>query len=133
MLNAAQVAKLVKLGAAIESLYGAPQDTEWCVVNVGDDTWLGFRQRFAAHLAKFGHAIYDLDFAKAVPANGPASLLETLKFYLRGEALDPYARQEATVAAREQAVETMLTRLHSGQRVTVDGDAGTVTISGTGK
>jgi pyruvate,water dikinase len=32
-LNAAQVAELVKLGAAIESFYGTPQDIEWCLVN----------------------------------------------------------------------------------------------------
>ncbi len=30
VLNAAQVAELTKLGAAIEMLYGAPQDIEWC-------------------------------------------------------------------------------------------------------
>lgn len=32
-LTPAQVAELVKLGAAIEALYGAPQDIEWCLVN----------------------------------------------------------------------------------------------------
>jgi pyruvate,water dikinase len=82
------------------------------IAGVDHDTWLGFQKRFATHMANFGHAIYDLDFAKAVPANDPASLLETFKFFLRGEALDPYIRQEETVAAREQAVATMLTRLH---------------------
>lgn len=33
VLNAAQVAALVKLGAAIESYCGMPQDIEWCAVN----------------------------------------------------------------------------------------------------
>ncbi|HET7090413.1 MAG TPA: PEP/pyruvate-binding domain-containing protein, partial [Anaerolineae bacterium] len=33
VLNAAQVAELVKLGAAIETHYGQPQDVEWCSVN----------------------------------------------------------------------------------------------------
>ena len=33
VLNAAQVAELMKLGVAIESLYGVPQDIEWCIVN----------------------------------------------------------------------------------------------------
>ncbi len=33
VLNAAQVAGLVKLGAAIESHYGTPQDVEWCLAN----------------------------------------------------------------------------------------------------
>ena len=82
------------------------------IAGVDEETWSGFRQRFAAHMARFGDAIYDLDFAKAVPAEDPASLLETLKFFLRGEAPDPYVRQEAAAAAREQAVQTMLRRLH---------------------
>ena len=30
VLNAAQVAELVRLGATIEALYGEPQDIEWC-------------------------------------------------------------------------------------------------------
>ena len=33
VLNAAQVAELVKLGAAIETHYGTPQDIEWCLAN----------------------------------------------------------------------------------------------------
>ncbi|HEX6554687.1 MAG TPA: PEP/pyruvate-binding domain-containing protein [Ktedonobacteraceae bacterium] len=82
------------------------------IAGVDEETWSEFRQRFAAHMARFGDAIYDLDFAKAVPADDPASLLETLKFFLSGEAPDPYARQEAAAAAREQAVQTMLRRLH---------------------
>jgi phosphohistidine swiveling domain-containing protein len=82
------------------------------IASVDEETWSGFRQRFAAHMARFGDAIYDLDFAKAVPADDPASLLETLKFFLSGEAPDPYARQATAAAAREQAVQTMLRRLH---------------------
>ena len=88
------------------------------IAGVEGETWSEFRQRFAAHLAKFGDAIYDLDFAKAVPADDPASLLETLKFFLSGQAPDPHARQKATAAAREQAVQTMLTRLR-GMRLSL--------------
>src|SRR6266487_3270553 len=56
---------------------------------VGGDAvvWSAFQQRFAAHLARFGHTIYDLDFAKAVPADDPSSLLSPLKFFLSGEIL----------------------------------------------
>jgi len=80
---------------------------------VGGDAvvWSAFQQRFAAHLARFGHTIYDLDFAKAVPADDPSSLLSPLKFFLSGEIPDPYARQAQTAAAREQAVQRMLTQL----------------------
>ncbi len=33
VLNAAQVAKLVKLGEAIEAHYGQPHDIEWCLAD----------------------------------------------------------------------------------------------------
>src|SRR6266700_2823580 len=104
-----------KLAAALANMSSAEFAAAYRaeqIAGVDEETWSGFRQRFAAHMARFGDAIYDLDFAKAVPAEDPASLLETLKFFLRGEAPDPYVRQEAAAAAREQAVQTMLRRLH---------------------
>ena len=73
--------------------------------------WGGFRSRFEAHLAEFGHTVYDLDFAKPVPADDPAPLIETLKVYLEGKGRDPYARQRAVVEKREQAAGAILMRL----------------------
>ena len=79
---------------------------------IDQQIWSEFRKRLAAHLARFGHTIYDLDFAQPVPADDPAALLETLKFFLTGEATNPYTRQATTAAAREQAVQTTLRQLH---------------------
>src|SRR5262249_48881855 len=76
-----------------------------------DEAWPTFWRRLAAHLARFGHTIYDLDFAKPVLADDPAAVLETLKFFLGGQAPDPYQRQAAAKTAREQAVRTTFTRL----------------------
>ena len=76
-----------------------------------DGAWPAFWQRLTDHLARFGHAIYDLDFAKALLADDPAPALETLKFFLSGQAPDPYVRQATARAAREQATQTMLNRL----------------------
>ncbi|HZR43073.1 MAG TPA: PEP/pyruvate-binding domain-containing protein [Ktedonobacteraceae bacterium] len=87
------------------------------IPRVDEATWSEFRKRFAAHLERFGHTIYDLDFAKSVPADDPASLLETLKFFLSGKAQDPRRRQEATAAKREQAMQTILGRLKGGPRL----------------
>lgn len=83
---------------------------------VDEQIWTEFCARLAAHLATFGHTIYDLDFAKAVPADNPATLLETLKFFLSGAAIDPYTRQQTTATAREQAVQTTLQQLHGVRR-----------------
>ncbi|MBV9265794.1 MAG: hypothetical protein JO061_06470, partial [Acidobacteriaceae bacterium] len=41
--------------------------------------WSEFKRRLDKHLNHFGHTIYDLDFAKSVPADNPAPLLEALK------------------------------------------------------
>src|SRR5206468_2461689 len=81
------------------------------LVERADAAWQAFRDRFATHLARFGHMIYDLDFAKAVPLDEPAPLLETLMFFLSGRAPDPRARQAAAASARDRATATMLQRL----------------------
>ena len=73
--------------------------------------WREFAAGFAQHLERFGHAIYDLDFASAVPADDPAPLLETLKYFLSGRARSPYERQEAAARARQEATEDTLARL----------------------
>src|SRR5581483_149739 len=80
------------------------------------ESWYEFCRRLTAHLDSFGHAIYDLDFAKSVPAEDPRALLETLKYFLAEQARSPYERQAATASAREQATHALLTRL-SGLRL----------------
>ncbi len=81
------------------------------------DAWGEFRQRFSAHLDRFGHAVYDLDFAKSVPADDPAPLVETLKYFLGGQAPSPYERQAAAAAAREEATRRFLARSGPGRRL----------------
>lgn len=72
--------------------------------------WSEFRCRLDKHLNHFGHTIYDLDFAKSVPAENPAPLLETLKYFLTGQARNPYERQASATAEREQATQSLLGR-----------------------
>jgi phosphohistidine swiveling domain-containing protein len=83
-----------------------------------DGAWPEFWRRLADHLARFGHAIYDLDFAKALLADDPLPILETLKFFLSGQAPDPYERQAKAEAAREQATQTAL-RQRRGLRLRI--------------
>jgi pyruvate,water dikinase len=79
--------------------------------------WSEFWRRLADHLTRFGHTIYDLDFAKAVLVDDPGQILETLKFFLSDQAPNPYERQASAEAARKQATRTMVARLH-GFRLT---------------
>ena len=79
---------------------------------IGDsESWRAFCGRFQEHLDRFGHAIFDLDFAKAVLADDPAPILRTLKYFLAGQGRSPHERQAEAAAAREQATQSMLRRL----------------------
>ena len=69
-----------------------------------------FAARFDSYLREYGHAIYDLDFAKPTPAESPEALVETLKVYLAGKK-NPYERQRAAMTLREQSEATISKRL----------------------
>ncbi|HTK11912.1 MAG TPA: PEP/pyruvate-binding domain-containing protein [Ktedonobacteraceae bacterium] len=81
------------------------------LVGASSEAWQMFWQRIDEHLQRFGHTIYDLDFAKGVLAEDPAPLLETLKFFLSGQAPDPYKRQANAEAARNEATRQVTSRL----------------------
>ncbi len=73
--------------------------------------WNAFRRRFSAHLVEYGHTIYDLDFAKPIPADDPLPMLEALKAYLEGTAENPYERQAAALELRERLTQAVVKRL----------------------
>ncbi len=76
-----------------------------------DGDWPEFRRRFAGHLRDFGHLVYNLDFVNPVPADDPTTVVDTLRFSVRGEAGDPYERQQRSVTAREAGTALVRTRL----------------------
>jgi phosphoenolpyruvate synthase/pyruvate phosphate dikinase len=78
---------------------------------VGSDDWHEWQRRFGEHLAQFGHSLYDLDFAKPLPADEPLPLLETLKLYIRGGGTNPHERQQGLLEQREAAVQVALSRV----------------------
>lgn len=73
--------------------------------------WGEWQSLFQAHLQRYGHTIYDLDFANPVPADDPAPLLDTCKLFISGQAVNPHARQEAAAERRKQATLAILKRL----------------------
>ena len=85
--------------------------TEESPSGVDEEVWHEWHSRFQGHLDRFGHAIYNLDFVNPVPADDPAPLLDTLKFYLRGEGQNPHERQRGMVRRREEAARGVLERL----------------------
>ncbi|TJY67224.1 phosphoenolpyruvate synthase [Arthrobacter sp. CAU 1506] len=81
-----------------------------------DALWRQWQPRFQAHLDRFGHAVYNLDFVHPVPADDPSPLLETVKFYLRGQGQDPYERQRMSAARREDHTSRIAARLGRTRR-----------------
>ena len=80
-------------------------------IAVAADIWREWQSRFKAYLQRYGHAIYNLDFANPVPADDPAPVLETYKMFVMGQGANPYLRQQAAAERREQATQAMLERL----------------------
>ena len=87
----------------------APQD-------VPARSWQQWRTRFTAYLGDYGHTVYDLDFSSPVPADDPAPILQALRFVLRGEAVDPFARQARLAADRDLATTKLLAALDPVRR-----------------
>lgn len=78
--------------------------------------WQEWRFAFREHLGLFGHAVYNLDFASPVAADDPSALLETVKFYLRGQGTDPHERQRQLTERRESLTDQMAGRLGPRRR-----------------
>ena len=76
-----------------------------------------FAECFRAHIEKFGHIVFQLDFAEPLPRDHPELLLENIKMYLHGEGHDPYERQKTSEEKRIQTTKTMLERLRGLKRL----------------
>ncbi|MCP9000389.1 PEP-utilizing enzyme [Pseudarthrobacter sp. RMG13] len=92
------------------------QRTGFPPAGFSEPLWQLWRPRFQDHLRRFGHAVYNLDFASPVPADDPSALLDTVKFYLRGQGTDPHERQRLSADRREIATSRIFTRLGPRRR-----------------
>ncbi|VXC50817.1 Phosphoenolpyruvate synthase [Arthrobacter sp. 9AX] len=92
------------------------QRTGLAPAGVDDVLWQEWRFTFKEHLDLYGHAVYNLDFASPLPADDPSTLLETVKFYLRGQGTDPHERQRQLTERRESATSEVAGRLGPRRR-----------------
>src|SRR4029453_13967394 len=76
-----------------------------------DPVWHEGHTRFPGHLSAYGHMVYNLDFMNPVPADDPVPLLETVRFFVSGNGVDPYERQRRLAMRREEATAAVLARL----------------------
>jgi pyruvate,water dikinase len=82
--------------------------------------WEQWRSRFASHLDSYGHAVYNLDFLNPVPADDPSHLLDTVRFYLRGQGTDPHERQRRSADRRDEQARAVRARLDPARRAVFD-------------
>jgi pyruvate,water dikinase len=78
---------------------------------VNASEWREWQSLFHKHLQRYGHTIYNLDFANAVPADNPVPLLESCKMFIAGLGVSPYTRQQSTIERREKATGAVVSRL----------------------
>jgi rifampicin phosphotransferase len=86
-------------------------DGDQAPAGIDSEIWQTWQNRFQSHLQRYGHMIYNLDFANPVPTDDPEPLLETCKLFLSGQGTNPYNRQQAAAQRRELASQEMLNRL----------------------
>lgn len=79
-------------------------------LGIAPKAWAEWQRRFDTHQKTYGHILYDLDFARPLPAEDPAPPLEAVKMYMRGEGSNPHERQERLECERQQATEQLLGR-----------------------
>jgi phosphohistidine swiveling domain-containing protein len=75
------------------------------------EEWPEWKNRFRDYLARYGHSIYNLDFAKPLPADDPLPLLEALRLFIKGGGTNPHERQKKLISRRETAVQSVLSRV----------------------
>lgn len=80
-------------------------------VGIEGAVWREWQACFLEHLKRFGHAIYDLDFANPLPMDDPAPLLATCQLFLRGQGVNPHQRQQAAAEKRRRAEIEQVQRL----------------------
>jgi pyruvate,water dikinase len=73
--------------------------------------WAELRIRFQRHLERFGHIVFQLDFAEPLPLDDPAPMLEAVRMYLRGEGANPHQRQRASEEKRVKTAAEALGRV----------------------
>ena len=98
--------------ALADALRGAsPQSTAAAIdadeppAGVDAVTWQEWCDRFEQHLALHGHTVYNLDFAVPVPADDPAPVIGTVRFYLDGGGTEPRERQRRAAQRRDEATD----------------------------
>lgn len=99
------------LGSAPAARLAAQLENDQTPSGVDASDWDEWQARFQAHLQRYGHTIYDLDFANPLPADDPTPVLATFQMFLSGQGVNPYTRQRETAERREQAQRAIEKRL----------------------
>jgi pyruvate,water dikinase len=91
-------------------------ETQPAPSSVDPADWAELHRHFHQHLERFGHIVFQLDFAEPLPLDNPAPMLEVVKLYLRGEGANPHERQRAGEEKRVKTAAEALGRLRGLKR-----------------
>jgi pyruvate,water dikinase len=89
---------------AVEAKAYGTDDRAW----TDDPAW---RRRFREHLDRYGHTVFDLDFAVPTPADDPRTLLDAIRFQMSDQATDPDVRGDRLRATRDAHTRAIRSRL----------------------
>lgn len=95
---------------ALESL-GPSGLSDAAPAGVSAAVWSEFNHRWDGHLRAHGHLLFNLDLMNPVPADDPEPVLVGLRYALEGRSGDPYARQRAQAARRDEITAAWLDTL----------------------
>jgi pyruvate,water dikinase len=94
----------------------AQLDVDEAPAGVAAADWREWRERFCDHLDRYGYSIYTMDFARSLPMDEPAPILEALKLFVAGRGTNPHERQGSYAERREMATEATRARLRGFKR-----------------
>jgi pyruvate,water dikinase len=97
--------------ALADALRAGAVDADEPPPGVDAGMWQEWCDRLEQHLARFGHTVYNLDFAVPVPADDPAPVIGTVRFYLDGGGTEPRERQRRAAQRRDEATTRIAARL----------------------
>jgi phosphohistidine swiveling domain-containing protein len=109
-----------KLAAYLSAVSAEETDASFarglCPPEVPEPDWEEWRGRLEDHLRRFGHSIYNMDFAEPLPLDNPGPTLQILRRYMAGDIRSPYERERMLTDKREKAMASVRARLKGWKR-----------------
>jgi phosphohistidine swiveling domain-containing protein len=95
------IAEQIRASEKLREIVGATSADRLLDALVASPTGSGVLEKLQRYLDRYGHQVYNLDFAEPTQAEDPLPVLLSLKIYVQQAAVDVRARQAAMAGERE--------------------------------